>query len=60
MPGKPAGGVGCDGAPVREHRTHLQPLERHADQRSDRAAEPVVSRACGSCAKVDHKSGHVA
>src|SRR6184192_717016 len=29
-----------------------------ADQGSDRAPEPVVHEACGSCAKAGHKSGH--
>ena len=52
------GGDGCDGASVNEYRTHLQPLQREADHGSNRAAEPVVRRACGSCAKAGHKSGH--
>jgi integrase len=52
------GGDGCDGASISEYRTHLQPLQREADHGSNRAAEPVVRRAYGSCAKAGHKSGH--
>src|SRR2546426_936941 len=52
------GGDGCDGAWVGEYHTHLHALQRAADQGSDRAAEPIVNDACGSCAIVGHKSGH--
>src|SRR5580704_1389517 len=55
---QPNGGDGCDGTWFGEYHPHLHALERAADQGSDGAAEPVISDACGSCAKTGHKSGH--
>jgi hypothetical protein len=42
---------------VGEYHAHLHALQCAADPGSDRAAEPVVIDACGSCAKAGHKSG---
>jgi hypothetical protein len=52
------GSDGCDGARVGKYHSHLHALEREAEQGSDRASEPIVGHACGSCGRLGHKSGH--